>query len=303
VAVVAAALLSTAAAFSVRYVRGYQAQIKADFEQDSHSALLTYATLSRTALLRGDVDSLKGMASFLLDSRAVFVQIVVGEREILSVRREESDIVLEPFPLFRLKSGSVATIHSLDEVLDLAIPIESADAKPEMVGYTRIAFDADEVAQLVASRTRAVIGANVALFIILLVPLAWLIGRQRIGSAIKKPSLPSTGEVLMAGPLTIDLISKEVSIDSYDVHLTPKQFALLSHIARCPNRVFSDRELIESIWPTSAYASAADVKQCVYTLRKRLARACDDPSALIVNVQGYGYKLSIPQLDRDLIES
>lgn len=303
VAAIVLASIGTAIVFSVRCIRGYKTELEAEFVQSSHDSLAVFSTLSRTALLRGDIDSLEAMASLLLDSRAIFVQVVVGEREIISVLREGFSVALEPFPLLRFASGSIATIQSANEVLDLAIPIESADSKAEIVGYTRITFDAGRVAQLVGSRTRAVVSGNVILFVVLFAPLVWLARRHHIDPSVNEPSPNTTGECLIAGPLIIDLISKEVSVNGCGVHLTPKQFALLSQIARHPNRVFSDAELIAAIWPTSAYASAADVKQCVYTLRKRLAKACDDPSVLIVNVQGYGYKLAISQLDQDLTES
>ena len=58
-----------------------------------------------------------------------------------------------------------------------------------------------------------------------------------------------------------------------------------------PGRVFTDREIVETVWPASTYADIKDVKQCIYTIRQRLKPVHPAPLNLIVNVQGHGYKL------------
>ncbi len=305
-AAIAVAAIVPAILGSIHHVHEYADDVRERFELRSRDSLFTFAKLSRTALLRGDVDSLGAMASLLLDSSATFVQIIVGEREVIANQREETDVQIERFPFLRLEPDSITTIDSPSGILDLAIPIESADAKPEVVGYTRIAFDRASSARLILARKRLAIGLNAALILILFAPLIWFARRpsfrpssHRQGGSVSAPQQ----ETIVAGPVMINSLTKEVWIDGCAIHLTPKQLSLLIQIARSPNRVFSDDELIAAIWSTSAYASAADVKQCVYTLRKRLAKACDDPSALIVNVQGYGYKLAIAETDRNLTES
>ena len=76
--------------------------------------------------------------------------------------------------------------------------------------------------------------------------------------------------------------------------LTPKQFALLSLLAASPGRVFSDEEIIDAVWPASAYADGKDVKQYVYLLRRRLSQTGGEGSEIIVNVPGFGYRLEPP---------
>jgi len=300
--------LGVVAFFSVSHILQYRAEVEGRLQRQSFDTLFTFGKLTRTALIRGDVESLQAMASLMIDSKAVCVQIVVGEREVLAITREGFGSSLELFPLLRLEADRIVTIESPSEVLDLALPIESADGQQRIVGFIRIAFDGVPSARLVRNRKLLLIGANLAFALALLAPVGWLAKRQhvcvsrRMGDTLH-PKDRSQEEVLVAGPLRIDPGTKQVWIDGCHVKLTPKQFALLSHIAQCPNRVFSDRELVEAVWATSSYATSADVKQCVYTLRKRLAEVCDNPTELIANVQGFGYRLSIPVLESDLTES
>jgi len=305
-AVVAVVVLSTSTVVTIRHLRSFKREVEDSFSRSSHNTLTTFAALTRTALVRGDRETLEAMALLLLDTRAVFVQIVVGENEILALKHSELDDMLDQMPWIRYDSRAIASIESHPSVLDLALPIESADASMGIVGYTRIAFDRSPGVQLVTTRRAMLVGGNVILGLILLAPLAWLIRRQRVTEQAEMQQMGTTSSeesVLAAGPLRIDASTKQVWFEGCEVKLTPKQFALLSHLAQCSNRVYSDRELIAAVWSSSTYATSADVKQCVYTLRKRLAEACDNPSELIANVQGYGYRLSIPEPESDLTES
>ena len=306
-AVVAVVVLTTSTVVSIWQWRGFERGVQNRFSQTSHDTLTAFASLARTPLVRGDRESLGAMATLVLGTRAVFVQIVVGENEILALKHGELDLALEPMPWMRFDSGSVATIESDPRVLDLALPIESTDRDTGIVGYTRIAFDRSPSLKLLATGRAMLIGGNVTLGVILLATLAWLIRRQqratRQAEAPRMGTTSSEETVLAAGPLRINASTKQVWFEGREVKLTPKQLALLSHLAQCCNRVYSDRELIAAVWPSSAYATSADVKQCVYTLRKRLAEVCDSPSELIANVQGYGYRLSIPEPEDDLTAS
>lgn len=99
---------------------------------------------------------------------------------------------------------------------------------------------------------------------------------------------------LTSGPgLWINLLSKEVVIDGDKVPLTPKEFDLLCLLASQPGRVFSDDEILDSLWGDSDSATTAHVAQYVHRLRKKLG---DDPlnPYCLINVKRFGYKLHSP---------
>lgn len=98
--------------------------------------------------------------------------------------------------------------------------------------------------------------------------------------------------MLAAGPgLWINFFSKEVVINGRKIALTPKEFDLLSLLAAQPGRVYSDDEILQSLWGDSDSATTAHIAQYVHRLRKKLG---DDPAApqCLINVKRFGYKLN-----------
>lgn len=92
-------------------------------------------------------------------------------------------------------------------------------------------------------------------------------------------------------PLVLDDAAKEASFRGSRVELSPREFELLRLLASAPGRVFSNREILEAVWKGEGFASAKDVKQYVYLLRRKLEEDPQHPR-LIVTVRGFGYKLN-----------
>lgn len=104
----------------------------------------------------------------------------------------------------------------------------------------------------------------------------------------------ATPKRVRVGTLEVDLEAKRVYLSGRAVRLTPKEFALLSLLASSPGRVFSSREILNAVWPDSKYADDKNVKQCVYSLRKKLGEAASGEE-LIVTEPGFGYFLRTPE--------
>lgn len=95
-----------------------------------------------------------------------------------------------------------------------------------------------------------------------------------------------------AGALQIDDVSKRVLVNGAEVKLSPKEYDLLRLLASAPGRVFSNEEILQVIWAGRQWATAQDVKQYIYFLRKKLEADPDRPH-YIVTVRGFGYKLDL----------
>lgn len=108
----------------------------------------------------------------------------------------------------------------------------------------------------------------------------WRHGRSRTGEGR-----------IRVGKLEIDQAAKQVYLAGKRVPLTPKEFALLSLLSSSPGRVFSSQEILEVVWPESRYADDKNVKQCVYSLRKKLGEAAPGGEELIATQPGFGYFL------------
>ena len=106
-----------------------------------------------------------------------------------------------------------------------------------------------------------------------------------------EPDLP---KLIRAGNLEIDLERHEVRYGKEKVQLRPKEFDLLTLLARHPGRVFQRSELLDLVWGYDfpGYTRTVDVH--VQQLREKLAAAkVTEPS--IETVWGVGYRLELAE--------
>jgi len=95
--------------------------------------------------------------------------------------------------------------------------------------------------------------------------------------------------------LEVDLPTRSVLCQGEPVHLTPKEFDLLYHLASQPRRVFRREEIVEEVWgysPQSGDLRTVDTH--VKRLRKKLGEGRDVPWSL-ATVWGVGYKFDLSE--------
>lgn len=86
--------------------------------------------------------------------------------------------------------------------------------------------------------------------------------------------------------LSINYVSRNVTVDGKAVNLTPKEYELLSFFARNPGRVFSREQLLDNVWGYEFYGDFRTVDTHVKMLRESLGVY----RKFIVTVWGTGYK-------------
>jgi two-component system sensor histidine kinase KdpD len=92
------------------------------------------------------------------------------------------------------------------------------------------------------------------------------------------------------GGVTIDLVQRRVSKDGKDVHLTPKEYAVLAELAKHPGRVLTHAHLLRSAWGPAQESQAEYLRVAIRALRQKLERNASAPT-LIVNEPAVGYRL------------
>jgi two-component system response regulator ResD len=95
--------------------------------------------------------------------------------------------------------------------------------------------------------------------------------------------------------LEIDLASRQVQCQGKNVHLTPKEFGLLCHLASQPRRVFNREEIVREIW---GYNPDVKALRTVDTHIKRLRRKLEEGRQVpwrLATVWGVGYKFEAPE--------
>jgi DNA-binding response OmpR family regulator len=97
------------------------------------------------------------------------------------------------------------------------------------------------------------------------------------------------GDALRFRDLRIDLASRSVETAAGTVALTAKEFDLLAHLARHPQRVFTREQLMNSVWD---YEFAGDASTVTVHMRRLRAKVEADPSRPqhLKTVWGVGYK-------------
>jgi len=91
---------------------------------------------------------------------------------------------------------------------------------------------------------------------------------------------------LVTGSVRIDLRAHRVTVKGNEVHLTAKEFDLLTVLARDAGAVVDRERILREVWHTTWYGSSKTVDVHVAALRRKLG----DP-ALIETVRGIGLRL------------
>ncbi|MGC4249991.1 MAG: response regulator [Sphingobium sp.] len=98
--------------------------------------------------------------------------------------------------------------------------------------------------------------------------------------------------VIETGDVRIDLAHRRVERAGEDIHLTPKEYGVLSELSRRPDRVVSHAQLLRAVWGPAQEDRVDYLRIAVRGLRQKLEK---DPSRprLIVNELAVGYRLSL----------
>jgi len=100
--------------------------------------------------------------------------------------------------------------------------------------------------------------------------------------------------LLVVGPLTIDLDRHHVEMAGEQVDLTPREFELLTFLARHPGKVFTHRTILAEVWGPAYEREAHYLRVYVHRLRRLLH---DESGAFLHTAPGIGYTLVAPGAD------
>ncbi|AEG48719.1 two component transcriptional regulator, winged helix family [Sphingobium chlorophenolicum L-1] len=96
--------------------------------------------------------------------------------------------------------------------------------------------------------------------------------------------------LIHSGAVQIDLASRRITRDGEEVHLTRKEFDVLTQMALHPGRVVTHQRILEAAWPHDHDRRIDYLRIVVRNLRQKLEADPARPS-MIVNELGIGYRL------------
>ena len=91
------------------------------------------------------------------------------------------------------------------------------------------------------------------------------------------------------GPVVVDTASHRVTRGGEEVHLTPKEFDLVTLLARHAGRVLTHRQILTEIWGPAHSADTQYLRVFIGQLRQKLEADPSEPK-LILTEPGIGYR-------------
>jgi two-component system, OmpR family, phosphate regulon response regulator PhoB len=107
--------------------------------------------------------------------------------------------------------------------------------------------------------------------------------------ALLRRSASISGNVLEVRDLVLDPTAHKLTRNGAEIQLHPKEFALLEHLMRHPNQVFSAQNLLDRVWTSESNVGPETVRTCVKRLRQKID--IDGQESMLENIYGVGYKL------------
>ena len=99
----------------------------------------------------------------------------------------------------------------------------------------------------------------------------------------------SEAKVIDIGDFHIDVQGREVQVRNRRLHLTPKEFDLLVHLARHPGKVLTHRTLLSAVWGENSVEQPEYLRVFVGHLRKKL-ESDDGSPRYIITEPWVGYR-------------
>ncbi len=120
---------------------------------------------------------------------------------------------------------------------------------------------------------------------------------RKLRDTIRRLGESVVPNILQAGPIELDIVSRVVVTPLGRAHLTPKQCKLLAEFMLRPNQVISRQALMQDIWETHYLGDTRTLDVHIRWLRERIESDPMHPTLLITQ-RGVGYKLVVPACER-----
>jgi len=122
-------------------------------------------------------------------------------------------------------------------------------------------------------------------------PFSLEVLRARIEALLRRAARTraTISRMFQAGDVSIDLLTREVSVRSHAVPLTPKEFDLLAYLVRNAGRTVPHQELLRHVWGPEYRTETQYLSLYIWYLRNRIEENPHRPRR-IVTWRGLGYR-------------
>ena len=110
----------------------------------------------------------------------------------------------------------------------------------------------------------------------------------RVKVLLKKRSDDIDQNLLVFGPIAMNLDAHDVSVEGKNILLTALEFKLLKHLLKRKGRVQTRDQLLGDVWGYSSEVTTRTVDTHIKRLREKLGK----PGELIQTIRGVGYRFN-----------
>lgn len=113
----------------------------------------------------------------------------------------------------------------------------------------------------------------------------------RVRAALRhRMSAQGAQSSVVVADVEIDLINRRVLKAGQDIHLTPKEYAVVAELAKFPGRVITHDHLLKIVWANDYERHIEYLRVVIRNIRQKIEADLSRPS-IIVNELGVGYRL------------
>ena len=228
--------------------------------------------------------------------RSPALVVLVIDDEVQIRRFLRAGFELEAFTVQEAGTGAegirAATLKPVDLVIvDLELPdMDGAEIVERLRSWSKVPIIVLSVRSSEEEKVRLLeLGADD--YVVKPFGMAELLARAR--AALRRQVPGQQGDpVVRAGPLTIDLAARTVSIDGRAISLSPKEYRLLQVLAQHAGNVVTHLHLLREVWGNAHSDDAHYLRIFVRKLRQKIEKDPTQPRILTTEL-GVGYRLSV----------
>lgn len=121
-----------------------------------------------------------------------------------------------------------------------------------------------------------------------------LLARVRVALRHAIRPVRGTEAIFRNGDLEVDVEHRRVRMGDQDVHLSPTEYALLKVFITNPNKLLTDRMLLQQVWGPEYGDEAHYLHVYVARLRKKVESDPQNPRCLVTE-PGVGYRMIVDE--------
>ena len=281
---------------SVMYQQRYQTDkrkqdcyICGNYKKRTHDCT---AHFIRTDLLTaGVLSNLRKVTSYAAKHEARFIKLLIEQNEDGGKRRNAAK--KKDFEVIEAADGEEALdIFFKDKSISLIIcdvmmpKINGFDVVKEIRQYSQV-----PIIMLTAKGEESdeLNGFDLGVDEYISKPFSPKILVARVEAILRRSNNLSTGEVLKAGGIELDIAAHEVRIDGKEITLSFKEFELLNYFVVNQGVALSREKILNNVWNYDYFGDARTIDTHVKKLRSKLG----EKGEYIKTIWGMGYKFEV----------